>query len=98
MDAEPSAASELQSSMRDVGERALRRLAEMLEARPVALRALQEFALHSRVEINMAISIPPHIDALVPLSGFVTGYGSDWIGIDGKRQLLPRYERLRPRW
>ena len=78
MDGKPREGSELQSSMRDVGERALRRLAEMLEARPVALRALQEFPLHPRVEIDMAISIPPHIDALVPLSGFVTGYGSDW--------------------
>ena len=80
MDGEPRAGSELQSTMRDVGERALRRLAEMLEARPVALRALQEFALRPRVEIKMAFSLPPHIDALVPLSGFVTGYGSDWNG------------------
>ena len=80
MDAEPRVGSELQSTMRDVGERALRRLAEISEARPVALRALQEFALHPRVEIDIAFSIPPNIDALVPLSGFVTGYGSDWNG------------------
>ena len=80
MDGEPRVASELQSTMRDVGERALGRLAGILEARPVALRALQEFALRPRVEINMVFSIPPHIEALVPLSGFVTGYGSDWQG------------------
>ena len=80
MDGEPRAGSELQSTMRDVGERALRRHAEILETRPVALRALQELAFHPRVEIDIAFSIPPHIDALVPLSGFVTGYGSDWNG------------------
>ena len=71
---------ELQDTMRDTGELAVRRLAEIFGDRPVALRRLEEFVLHPRVEIEIALNVPSHIDALVPLSQFVTEYGSDWRG------------------
>ena len=68
---------DLQSTMRDAGERAVRRLAVIFEDRPVVLRRLQQFVLHPRVDVDIAFAIPSHIDALVPLDRFVSGYRGD---------------------
>lgn len=77
-DGQPGIARELKESMRDAGERAVRRIAEIFKERPVILRRLEEFVLDPQVGIEIAFNIPPHIDALVPLSQFVTQDGGDW--------------------
>ena len=81
---------DLQNAMRDAGDRAVRRLAAIFADRPVVLRRLQQFALHPRVDVNIAFAIPSHVDALVPLDRFVSGYRGDPQGWEDAAQVKVR--------
>ena len=81
---------ELQITMRDTGERAVRQLAGIFADRPVVLRRLQQFVLHPRVDVDIAFAIPSHIDALVPLNRFVSGYRGDPQGWEDAAQVKVR--------
>lgn len=77
-DGQPALDGDAKTIMRACGERAAYRLSEIYADRPIALRSLEELVRHPRVAIEMDFDIPPHIDALIPLSSFVTEHGDDW--------------------
>ncbi len=64
--------------MRETGERAIRRLADIYADKPLALRLIEQHASHPGVAIDLGLRIPERVSVFLPKESWEEDRETDW--------------------